>query len=160
MTRVARRAGMAGAAALLLAAAACASAGGPAPAASPGLVDTTSFAPDLAVDLKQFTRATSGMYYFDAVKGTGTVAAEGRKATIRYSAYLPSGALVDAQRQPVEVDIDETMVKGLRYGLVGMRAGGQRRLVLPPSLGYGRSQYGKIPPNSILLFDLELIAVR
>lgn len=160
MKRVARRAAMAGAAALLFAAAACASSGGPSPAASPAVVDTTTFAPDLAVDLKQFTRMASGMYYFDAVKGNGTVAADGRKVTIRYSVYLPTGSLVDAQRQPLELDVDETMLKGLRYGLVGMHAGGQRRLILTPSLGYGRSQHGNIPPNSILLFDVELIAVR
>jgi hypothetical protein len=160
MTRFARRAAMAGAAALSLAAAGCASKGGPASTPSPAVIDTTTFAPDLAVDLRQFTRVTLGMYYFDAKIGTGPVAAEGRKATIRYAAYLPSGALVEGQNQPVEVAIDETMIKGLRFGLVGMKAGGQRRLVLPPSLAYGRQQYGKIPPNSILVFDVDLVSVR
>src|ERR1051325_8754994 len=63
--------------------------------------DSTKFAPDLAVDLKSFTRLPSGMYIFDAVKGTGVVAAEGRKVTFRYSAYLPDGALVESQRQPL-----------------------------------------------------------
>ena len=160
MIPVARRAAMAGAATLWIAAAGCASKGGPAPAASPAAVDSTTFAPDLAVDLKQFTRMTSGMYFLDAVKGTGVVAAEGRKATFRYAAFLPNGTLVESQRQPIEAEIGEAMIKGLRFGIAGMRAGGQRRLVVPPSLAYGRTQYERIPPNSILVFDIELLSVR
>src|SRR3954463_3656406 len=99
MTRFARRAAMAGVAALYLAAAGCASKGGPASTPAPGVVDTTTFSPDLAVDLKQFTRVTLGLYYFDAKSGRAPVAAGGRKATIRYAAYLPSGALVEGQNQ-------------------------------------------------------------
>jgi FKBP-type peptidyl-prolyl cis-trans isomerase FkpA len=153
------RAAMAGAAALWMVAAGCASKGGPAPAASPA-IDSTTFAADLAVDLKQFTRMTSGLYFLDAVKGTGVVAAEGRKATFRYAAFLPNGSLVESQRQPLEAEIGEGMIKGLRFGIAGMRAGGQRRLVVPPALAYGRAQYGNVPPNSILVFDVELISVR
>jgi FKBP-type peptidyl-prolyl cis-trans isomerase FkpA len=160
MTRLARRAAMAGAVALAVAGAACSASKGAPPAPSPAVVDTTTFAPDLAVDLRQFTRLSSGMYYLDTKKGTGPVAADGRKATIRYAAYLPSGALVDGQNQPMEVEIGESLIKGLRFGLAGMKAGGQRRLVMPPSLAYGRQQYGRIPPNSILVFDVDLVSVR
>jgi FKBP-type peptidyl-prolyl cis-trans isomerase len=130
----------------------------PRPEAAP--FDSTTFAPDLAVDLKAFTRLPSGMYIFDAVKGTGVVAAEGRKVTFRYSAFLPNGSLVESQRQPIEAEMNEGMIKGLRFGIAGMRAGGQRRLVVPPSLAYGRSQVGRVPPNSTLVFDVELISVR
>ena len=122
--------------------------------------DSTKFAPDLAVDLKSFTRLPSGMYIFDAVKGNGVVAAEGRKVSFRYSAYLPSGTLVETQAQPIEAEIGDGMIKGLRFGISGMHAGGQRRLVVPPSLAYGRSQVGKVPPNSTLVFDIELVSVR
>jgi FKBP-type peptidyl-prolyl cis-trans isomerase len=125
-----------------------------------GGLEATTFAPDLAVDLKAFTRLPSGMYIFDAVKGTGVVAAEGRKVTFRYSAYLPDGTLVETQRQPIEAEMNDGMIKGLRFGFAGMRAGGQRRLVVPPSLAYGRSQVGRVPPNSTLVFDIELISVR
>jgi FKBP-type peptidyl-prolyl cis-trans isomerase len=133
-----------------------------APSTTPAPVpfDSTKFAPDLAVDLAAFTKLPSGMYIFDAVKGTGVVAAEGRKVTFRYSAYLPDGTLVETQRQPIEAEMNEGMIKGLRFGFAGMRAGGQRRLVVPPSLAYGRSQVGKVPPNSPLVFDVELISVR
>ena len=130
----------------------------PAPAAVP--FDSTTFAPDLAVDLKAFTRLPSGMYVFDAKKGNGVVAAEGKKVTFSYLAYLPDGNLVDSQRQPIEAEMNDGMIKGLRFGIAGMRAGGMRRLVVPASLAYGRSKYGRVPPNSTLVFDVELIAVR
>lgn len=145
----------------LMALAAC---GGPgaSPGATPVAVpfDSITFAPDLAVDLKAFTRLPSGMYIFDAVKGTGVVAAEGRKVTFRYSAFLPDGTLVESQRQPIEAEMNEGMIRGLRFGIAGMHAGGQRRLVVPPSLAYGRSQVGKVPANSTLVFDVELVSVR
>ena len=135
---------------------------GSAPATSPAPVafDSTRFAPDLAVDLKSFTRLPSGMYIFDAVKGNGVVASEGRKVTFSYSAYLPDGSLVESQRQPIEAEMNDGMIKGLRFGMAGMRAGGQRRLVVPPTLAYGRSQVGKVPPNSTLVFDVQLVSVR
>lgn len=141
--------------------AACGGSGSaPATSAAPVAFDSTKFAPDLAVDLQSFTRLPSGMYIFDAVKGNGVVAAEGRKVTFRYQAFLPDGSLVEAQRAPIEAEMNEGMIKGLRFGIAGMRAGGQRRLVVPPSLAYGRSQVGKVPPNSTLVFDIELVSVR
>lgn len=136
------------------------SAAAPGSTPSPAALDTTTFAPDLAVDLEAFTRLPSGMYIFDAVKGNGVVAAEGRKVTFRYSAYLPNGSLVESQRQPIEAEMNEGMIRGLRFGIAGMRAGGTRRLVVPPALAYGRSQVGSVPPNSTLVFDIELVSVR
>jgi FKBP-type peptidyl-prolyl cis-trans isomerase len=154
--------GIPGLASVLLATlAACGgSAAAPGSTPSPAALDTTTFSPDLAVDLKAFTRLPSGMYIFDAVKGNGVVAAEGRKVTFRYSAYLPNGSLVESQRQPIEAEMNEGMIKGLRFGIAGMHAGGTRRLVVPPSLAYGRSQVGTVPPNSTLVFDIELVSVR
>jgi peptidylprolyl isomerase len=160
MRRVAGRAVMAGAAALTLGVAACASKAGPASVVAPAAIESTTFAPELAVDLRQFSKLTSGMYFYDAVKGNGVVAAEGRKVTFRYAAYLPNGSVVEHQRQPIEAEIGEAMIRGLRQGIAGMRAGGQRRLVVPPALAYGRSQHANVPANSILVFDVELIAVR
>jgi FKBP-type peptidyl-prolyl cis-trans isomerase len=160
MRRVARRAFMAGAAALTLGVGGCGAKAGPAGASTPATIESTAFAPDLAVDLQQFSKLVSGMYFYDAVKGNGVVAAEGRKVTFRYAAYLPNGSVVEQQRQPIEAEIGEGMIKGLRQGIAGMRAGGQRRLVVPPGLAYGRVQHANVPANSILIFDVELVAVR
>jgi FKBP-type peptidyl-prolyl cis-trans isomerase len=157
--RVVRGAAVLGAAALTLAFTGCAPKSA-ATGATPSTIESTTYAPDLAIDLRQFTRLNSGMYIDDVIEGKGVVAAEGRKATFRYAAYLPDGTVVESQRQPIEAELNENMVKGLRFGMAGMHSGGQRRLIVPPSLAYGGKQYGRVPPNSILVFDVELIAVR
>ena len=160
MRRLARRWVPAGVALATLAAAGCATQGAPTRVASPAIIDSTTFATALAIDLRQFTKTTSGMYFTDVVRGTGVVAADGRKVTFRYAAFLPDGTPVEVQREPIEAQLGEGMIRGLRQGLTGMRAGGARRLVVPPSLAYGRNRYGKVPPNSVLVFDLELLSVR
>ncbi|HET9425635.1 MAG TPA: FKBP-type peptidyl-prolyl cis-trans isomerase [Gemmatimonadaceae bacterium] len=138
----------------------CASQGAPPRVASPAIIDSTNFAPALEIDLPRFTRLSSGMYYLETLRGTGVVAADGRKVAFRYAAFLADGTPVETQRAPIEAELGDGMIRGLRLGLSGMREGGQRRLVVPPSLAYGRSRYGNVPPNSVLVFDVELISVR
>jgi FKBP-type peptidyl-prolyl cis-trans isomerase len=156
----ARRPLLAGAVVMALAVAGCASRNASAAGPAPAIVDSTTFAPSLEIDLAKFTRNAAGMYYRDMLAGTGVVAAPDRKVTFRYAAFLANGTPVETQRAPIEAVLGDQMIRGLRLGLTGMRAGGQRRLVVPPSLAYGRSRYGAIPPNSVLVFDVELISVR
>jgi FKBP-type peptidyl-prolyl cis-trans isomerase len=123
-------------------------------------IATTRFAPELAIDLRSFTKAVSGLYFIDVSRGPGVVATDGRKVIFRYAAFLPDGTLVDEERNAVEVELGPGMIRGLRDGINGMRAGGTRRLIVPPSLGYGRMQYKGVPPNSILVFEIQLLNVR
>jgi FKBP-type peptidyl-prolyl cis-trans isomerase FkpA len=123
-------------------------------------IDQIVFAPVLAIDLPKYTRTRSGAYYLDIVTGTGTRAAIDRGATLRYAVFLPTGVPVEVQKEPVTVKIGPDVIRGWRETIPGMRAGGVRRLILPPELAYGRAPYGKIPGNSTLVFEIELLSVQ
>ena len=94
--------------------------------------------------------------------GDGRVAARGDELTVRYAGWLVDGtAFTTPSEPPVAFKLGAGMViAGWERGLSGMRVGGRRQLVIAPELGYGRKQSGPIPPNSVLVFDIELISVR
>jgi FKBP-type peptidyl-prolyl cis-trans isomerase FkpA len=105
--------------------------------------------------------------------GTGAEATTGRAATVNYTGWLydagraeNKGAQFDsslsAGRQPFVFTLGAgQVIRGWDQGVVGMRVGGQRRLVLPPELAYGSAgRPPEIPRNSTLVFDIELLAVQ
>ena len=68
---------------------------------------------------------------------------------------------IDSQLGPLEFQLgNRDVIAGWDQGLVGMKVGGVRRLVVPPSLGYGSSRQGPIPPNTSLVFEVELLEVK
>jgi len=105
----------------------------------------------------------------DLTPGTGTVAATGLNLTVDYTGWLYDPAKVDNKGLVFDTSIGKTpftftlgigqVIKGWDRGLVGMKVGGVRRLVVPPSLGYGASRNNSIPPYATLLFDVTLIDV-
>jgi FKBP-type peptidyl-prolyl cis-trans isomerase FkpA len=149
---------------ILLALAAVGCATGPAPAsasAAPaplGDEERASFAPSLGVHLDAMTRRPSGLYVQDLVSGTGAVAIRGRAVVVRYTGWLPSGKQFDSGEITVTLGSNKT-IRAWEDGLLGMRVGGKRRLVVPPSMGYGASGAGDIPPNSVLVFEMEMTGV-
>ena len=52
------------------------------------------------------------------------------------------------------------MIKGWDDGLIGMKVGGKRKLTIPPSMGYGNRNMGAIPPNSTLIFEIDLLSIE
>jgi FKBP-type peptidyl-prolyl cis-trans isomerase len=112
----------------------------------------------LGVDLEAMTQTTSGLYVLDVTIGAGAVAAAGSTATVRYSGWVESGARFDSGNYTFRLGQREA-IDGFDEGVTGMRVGGKRRIVVPPSLGYGDRGQGSIPPNAYLLFDLELLSV-
>jgi len=140
-----------GALALSLALAACGGGGSDAPAAA-------SVGPS--------TLQTS-----DTLVGAGAVAALGNTLTVNYTGWLYSstaanfrGAQFDTSvgRQPFQFKLGAgTVIAGFDQGLAGMRVGGTRVLIIPSAMGYGAAGVpGLIPPNSALVFSVELLAVQ
>jgi FKBP-type peptidyl-prolyl cis-trans isomerase FkpA len=99
-------------------------------------------------------------------EGTGTTAAQGRTVTVSYTGWLydPSrpeskGTQFDSQASfTFQLGVGR-VIPGWEQGIPGMRVGGQRRLVIPPNLGYGSQMVGSIPANSTLVFDVMLLNV-
>ncbi len=107
----------------------------------------------------------SGLQYWDIVEGTGRVAKFGDDVIVHYTGWIESnGKKFDSsvdRNEPFHMTIGSTpVIKGWTEGLRGMKVGGKRRLRVPPQLGYGDHIVGKIPPNSTLLFDIELLDAR
>ncbi|HEX3867345.1 MAG TPA: FKBP-type peptidyl-prolyl cis-trans isomerase, partial [Gemmatimonadaceae bacterium] len=143
--------------------ASAASSSAPSPAEAPrpiaGDVERTTFAPSLGVHLDSMSRRASGLYVQDVKTGTGNFAAVGRTVVVRYEGWLPSGKQFDASEITVTLGSNKT-IAAWEQGLLGMRVGGERRLVVPPNLGYGSHGAGAdIPPNAVLVFEMQLLSV-
>lgn len=132
-----------------------------APAVAP---ESMTFAPALNVDLAAMQRLEGGLYVRDVRVGGGRTVGRGDDVSVRYAGWLPDGTMVDsnvAPAAPREFRLGERQViRGWDAGVAGMRVGGQRQLVVPPSLGYGDRQVGSIPPNATLVFLVEVVSAR
>lgn len=100
----------------------------------------------------------------DTVVGTGTTAEDGDTVSVLYTGTLDNGTVFDASslhgNQPFSFVLGAgQVIAGWDQGVVGMKVGGTRELVIPPSLGYGSQQVSTIPPNSTLHFTVQLLSV-
>lgn len=151
---------------------ACASGGAPgaaaggaaaAPAPSGDVIAATRFSPSLDVQLGEMVRRISGLYVIDFDSGTGPPATTGDLLRVRYTLHLPDGTRAGGtgpDEPPFEFRLgNRQVVAGWDEGLVGMRVGGRRRLIIPPSLGYGPRARGEVPRNSIMVVDLRLMQI-
>ncbi len=106
----------------------------------------------------------------DLVVGTGTEAMTGRSLSVHYTGWLYRASAVDNKGTKFDSSLDRgapfsftlggKVIAGWNQGIVGMKVGGQRRLIIPPSLGYGAGGQGTIPGNATLVFDVQLLAVN
>lgn len=101
----------------------------------------------------------------DLVLGKGKVAEKGKKITVHYVGKFLDGKVFDSsyeKKRPFSFVLGKgRVIKGWEIGIEGMREGGKRRLTIPPQLAYGESGVrGIVPPNSTLIFEIELISVE
>ena len=103
----------------------------------------------------------SGIKLEGDVIGSGCEALRGDTVTIRYDLFLNRGDKVQTQERCMFTIGSRDVIAGLEYGVEGMREGGRRRFRVGPHLGYrDRGVPDVIPPNAVLIFDVELIAVE
>jgi len=100
----------------------------------------------------------------DIKVGTGDEATAGKKVTVHYVGTLTNGSKFDSSRdrgQGFDFKLGAgQVIKGWDQGVAGMKVGGVRKLTIPPELGYGAGGFPPvIPPNSTLVFEVELLKV-
>ena len=113
---------------------------------------------------KEVTTA-SGLKYIDEVVGRGDKPQPGKSVTVHYTGTLQDGTKFDSsvdRGQPFTFMIGVgQVIKGWDEGVMSMKVGGKRKLIIPPDLGYGATgSPPTIPPNATLLFDVELLGVK
>ena len=104
-----------------------------------------------------------GLEIHDLRIGTGDELTRGATAVVHYVGTLRDGTEFDSSRkhgQPFTTPIPGRLIPGWNEGLLGMRVGGLRRLIIPPSLAYGERAFPGIPAGSTLTYEIELLEVR
>lgn len=106
---------------------------------------------------------TQSLIIQDEVIGTGEIASVGATLSVNYRGTLLDGTEFDSsykRNQPFQFVLGAgQVIAGWDQGFVGMKAGGKRKLTIPPNLGYGSRPAGTIPLNSTLVFEVELLSV-
>lgn len=120
--------------------------------------------PDEFSIYEEYVTAEAAMYQ-DITEGNGREIAAGDNVAVLYQGWLTNGQLFDQTRtneagqlEPFVFQLGAgQVISGWEQGIAGMKIGGKRRLIIPPSVGYGESGQGSIPPNSVLVFDVEVL---
>ncbi len=133
------------------------------PPSAPAARTTTSA--EAPVKMSDAKTTPSGLSYIDVKEGTGVSPKKGQTVTVHYTGRLADGTKFDSsidRGQPFSFTIGVgQVIKGWDEGVATMKVGGKRKLIIPPTLGYGERGFSNvIPPNSVLHFDVELLDVR
>ncbi|HEY0220615.1 MAG TPA: FKBP-type peptidyl-prolyl cis-trans isomerase [Candidatus Paceibacterota bacterium] len=115
-------------------------------------------------DTKEKMTQQSQLGVQDDLVGTGEVATVGKRVTVHYTGKFTDGKVFDtsvSRGEPFSFILGSGgVIPGWEQGIVGMKVGGKRILIIPPELGYGMNDYGTIPGGSTLIFEIELLKVE
>jgi len=140
----------------------CASGGGAPPATRS--MESIPFASALDVNLARMTKTPAGVYYRDIEVGTGPIVRGKEDLKVHYTGWLTNGVKFDSNtsdQPPLTVPLGRSrVIKGWDDGLVGMRVGGRRQLVIPPELGYGSNRSDVIPADAVLVFEIRVVSAK
>lgn len=128
------------------------------PEAEPEVIEETTFAPALGIDLSAMEILEGGVYIQDLTVGEGDPLAWGEEVRVSFDGWLSSGTLFDSNDHTFILGNDQ-VIEGFERGVLGMQIGGLRRIIIPPALGFGNFQDGNVPGGSILIFDVEMIDI-
>ena len=125
---------------------------------------------NMDIDLSQAQTTSTGLMYIETEAGEGTVPETGQKVEVHYTGYLAEDGVKRGKKFDSSVDRGQPFVftlgvgqviKGWDEGIAKMNVGTKSTLIIPPDLGYGARGAGRvIPPNSTLIFDVELLGVK
>jgi FKBP-type peptidyl-prolyl cis-trans isomerase FkpA len=142
------------------------------PPAGAGTADASAPPDTTASTSTEAAAAPMTLQTTDIKAGSGPAIKAGQTAVVHYTGWLYSEAAPDKKGQKFDSSRDRNdtfsfpigggqVIQGWDQGVAGMQVGGQRRLVIPPDLGYGANGAGGvIPPNATLVFDVELVGIR
>ena len=127
---------------------------------------TASRGDDKGKEEKKVITTKSGLKYIEEKVGTGAEAKSGDSVEVHYTGWLKDGTKFDSsddhKGEPFFFSLGQgKVIKGWDEGVVGMKVGGKRKLVIPPELGYGARGAGQsIPANAELTFEVELLTIK
>jgi FKBP-type peptidyl-prolyl cis-trans isomerase FkpA len=128
---------------------------------TPATIAEATFAESLDIDIADYRLTESGLYWRDLKVGDGAEVQAGQTLSVHYDGYLPDGTLFESSRSgsPITFTVGvRQVIDGWDQGLLGMRVGGDRRLIIPPALGYGATGSAPaIPPNATLIFTVTVV---
>lgn len=120
----------------------------------PQVISETTFDPSLGIDLSQMTVTASGLYYQDIVVGDGTEVGPTDTVSVDYTLWLSDGTQLQTDSDvPLPLGLG-IIIPGVEEGLIGMKVGGERLLIIPSDLAYGDAGNGVVPGGAIVIFDM------